>query len=330
MVAALLPWLNKRSTSKPSATTSVVQSSFRVLATNSIISMLLAIGAWASLRLFAWPLYVNGLFGLSIVILAAGFVTWNTLRVSPVIVDTIRRGRQTARLESLTHPLLLRLSQEAPGTFHHSLQVGALASHVADAIHADAQLARLGGYYHDVGKLPNPQNFIENQADQPNPLDRLSPRRAAQAIIAHVDDGLQLARAYRLPAAIIAFIPQHVGTTRVQYFLAQASASGKRYAAEDFQYPGPKPQTREAMIVMLADAIEAKIRLVHNPSRNVLAQLVEETIHEKRADHQFEFLQFTDRNYQALSQAFVAALEPMHHKRIAYPHRTPSQKENHR
>lgn len=247
-------------------------------------------------------------------------VSWLTIGINPVVRDVMATFRTLSRLESLSHPLLLRLSREAPGTFHHSLQVGALANHAARAVGADPLLARLGGYYHDIGKLEHPINFIENQQRQKNPLNTMSPQKAATTIIAHVSDGLKLADSYRLPAEVAAFIPQHVGTGFVRYFLETAKKQSKRMLNEEtFQYPGPKPQTPEAGIVMLADAIEAKARLLDSPTHQALAQLVESTIEEKQAEHQLDFTGFRHHDVERLTSAFVEALEPMHHQRIAYP-----------
>ena len=247
-------------------------------------------------------------------------ISWFTIGTTPVVRDVLSTFRAMTRLESLSHPLLLRLSREAPGTFHHSVQVGSLASNAAHAIGADPLLARLGGYYHDIGKLTNPLCFIENQQRCENPLDRLSPKKAAAIIIAHIDDGLKLAVEYQLPNEVIAFIPQHMGTGTVRYFHEKAKQAGKiNIAVHDYQYPGPKPLTREAGIVMIADAIEAKMRLLHRPTHRELAELVRATITEKQHDEQLDLAGFSGNDLRTLESSFTSSLETMHHQRIAYP-----------
>lgn len=253
------------------------------------------------------------------IVIALG-VGWITIGANPVLREVTATFRTMSRLESLSHPLLLRLSREAPGTFHHSLQVGALANQAARAVGADPLLARLGGYYHDIGKLEHPTNFIENQQRQENPLDTLTARKAALTIIAHVADGVKIADEYGLPAEVTAFIPEHVGTTYVRYFLEAARKTGKRNINDsDYQYPGPKPQSPEAAIVMLADSIEAKTRLLRAPSHQALVSLVTTTIAEKQSEDQLEFTGFRANDLERLTVAFVEALEPMHHQRIDYP-----------
>lgn len=261
-------------------------------------------------------LAVNALTSVGLAIAIA----WLTLGTSPMLKDILATFRTLSRLESLSHPLLLRLSREAPGTYHHSLQVGTLANHAAHAIGADALLARLGGYYHDVGKLTQPTYFIENQQGGENSLTIMSPRQAAKVIIAHIDDGLALAKEYKLPAELVAFIPQHTGTTTVRYFLEKAKQRGKRNWHEDqFRYPGPKPQTREAGIVMLADSIEAKARLLRDPDRPALERLVADTLADKTESGQLDLAGFVRGDFDKLRASFADTLATMMHQRIAYP-----------
>ena len=247
-------------------------------------------------------------------------ISWLTLGTTPVVREVIKTFRVMTRLESLSHPLLLRLSREAPGTFHHSLQVGALASSAAGTIGADPLLARLGGYYHDIGKLNHPLYFIENQQRRTNPLDELTPQKAAAAIISHIDDGLKLAVAYDLPDEVVAIIAQHTGTTTVRFFLEKAKREGKKNIDEhEFQYPGPKPLSKEAGIVMLADILEAKMRLLSHPTHRVLSEVVRETLNEKLADEQLDLAGFSENDLHILQNVFTDSLETINHQRIAYP-----------
>lgn len=257
-------------------------------------------------------------FGLSALVTSA-LVSWSFLGLSPILKDVLETYRTLSRLESLSHPLLVRLNTEAPGTYHHSLQVGSLANEAARAIGADQLLARLGGYYHDIGKLTDPRAFIENQQSD-NPLTRLSPTAAAERIIQHIDDGLAQARDARLPAALIAFIPQHTGTTIVRYFYELARQGRGRPPNEDrFRYPGPKPLSREAGIVMLADTIEAKARLLREPSVQTMSRLVDDALADKLRDGQLDLAGFQPTDLNTLRATFIQSLTTMLHHRIPYP-----------
>ncbi len=286
----------------------------------SAIVLALGSGALVVISIYQLPLAGQLLLETVVALLTGLMVSWVTVGTNPMIREILATFRLLTRLESLSHPLLLRLSHEAPGTYHHSLQVGTLANAAARSIGADPLLARLGGYYHDIGKLTKPEYFIENQPSSANPLDALTPRQAARAIIAHIDDGLALAAEHRLPPELVALIAQHTGTTTVRYFLEKARRPGKRNLNEDeFRYPGPKPQTREAGIVMLADAIEAKARLLPDTERKTLKRLVDETIAEKETEDQLELAGFLPGDLPRLREAFTEALATMLHQRIAYP-----------
>lgn len=287
-----------------------------------ISAIVLTLGSGAVLLASIYHLHLAGQLALeAIVALITGLiVSWVTVGTNPMIREILATFRLLTRLESLSHPLLLRLSHEAPGTYHHSLQVGTLANAAARSIGADPLLARLGGYYHDIGKLTKPEYFIENQPGRSNPLNDLTPRQAARVVIAHIDDGLALGTQHRLPGELLALIAQHTGTTTVRYFLEKARRAAKRNLNEDeFRYPGPKPQTREAGIVMLADAIEAKARLLPDTERRTLKRLVDETIGEKEAEDQLELAGFLAGDVASLRLAFTDALATMLHQRIAYP-----------
>ncbi|MDR5709581.1 MAG: HDIG domain-containing protein, partial [Armatimonadota bacterium] len=202
-------------------------------ALNGLLSGILAVGALP---------YLEELFGL----------------VTPI---------KLLELSDPSHPLLRRLQLEAPGTYHHTVLVANLAEAAAEAVGADALLVRVGTYYHDVGKLRRPAFFAENQLGRTNPHDRLSPSLSALAVAAHVRDGLELARQYRLPKPVMAFIQEHHGTSLIRYFYHRAVERGEGSVDEQtYRYEGPKPQSRETAIVMLADAVEAAIRTLPNPT----------------------------------------------------------------
>ena len=178
-------------------------------------------------------------------------------------VLNITTSLQLLELGRPTHPLLRELLLKAPGTYHHSLMVGNLTEQAAQAVGANALLARVGAYYHDIGKMLRPYFFAENQSDGVNPHDRLDPQTSAQIITSHVKDGLQLAKKYGLPQEIRDFIPQHHGTALSSYFYQEAleqAESSSATSEERFRYPGPKPRSREAAILMLADEVEAASR----------------------------------------------------------------------
>lgn len=227
---------------------------------------------------------------------------------------------QLLELANPTHPLLRRLMSEAPGTYHHSLIVGNLAERSAEVIGADSLLARVASYYHDIGKLRRPYFFIENQADGLNAHDSLEPSESARIIAAHVPDGVDLALRHGLPARIREMIPQHHGTRLVSFFYQQASQSGDLEARiQDFTYPGPKPQSKEAAIVMLSDGVEAATRASKDHSPEAIGALVEKIVMERLAEGQLEECDLTLRDLQRIKESFGTLLNSMYHPRIEYP-----------
>lgn len=223
-------------------------------------------------------------------------------------------------LSNPSHPLLRRLQLEAPGTYHHTLMVANLAEAAAEAVGADPLLARVGTYYHDVGKLRRPGFFVENQVGGQNPHDRMAPSLSALAVAAHVRDGLELARQYRLPKVVADFIPQHHGTSLMAYFYHRAVEQQQGPVdPEAFRYEGPKPQTREAAIVMLADGVEAAARSVQNPTPDRIRELVRRIVHERLEDGQLDECDLTFRDLERITQVFTRLLVSMFHPRLEYP-----------
>jgi putative nucleotidyltransferase with HDIG domain len=245
---------------------------------------------------------------------------------------------QLLELANPSQPLLRRLLVETPGTYHHSLMVGNLAERAAEAIGADPLVTRVAAYYHDVGKLANPLAFIENQAGGENVHDQLEPEVSAQVLKQHVADGIDAAYAAKLPKALIAYIPQHHGTAVMSYFYARArdraaepygglsTAEGERAAdAVDerrFRHAGPKPQTREAALIMLADSVEASVRSLASRDEPAIRAMVTRIIDERIADGQFDECDLTMRDLERIKNAFVEQLLGMYHTRIAYPQNT--------
>ncbi len=223
-------------------------------------------------------------------------------------------------LSNPSHPLLRRLQLEAPGTYHHTLMVANLAEAAAEAVGADPLLARVGTYYHDVGKLRRPGFFVENQVGGQNPHDRMAPTLSALAVAAHVRDGLELARQYKLPQVVADFIPQHHGTCLMAYFYHRAVEQQQGPVdPESFRYEGPKPRSREAAIVMLADGVEAAARSVQNPTPERIREVVRRIVHERLEDGQLDECDLTFRDLERISQVFTRLLVSMFHPRLEYP-----------
>lgn len=222
-------------------------------------------------------------------------------------------------LSSPGHPLLRRLQMEAPGTYHHSIMVANLAEAAAEAIGADSLLARVGTYYHDIGKIRRPVFFVENQIGVENPHEKMAPSLSALTVQAHVRDGLDYAREHGLPKAIADFIPQHHGTSLITYFYHQAAQRGDTADEEAFRYEGPRPQTRETAIVMLADAAEGATRAISHPTPDRIEQMVRRIIREKLEDGQLDECDLTFRDLDIIANTFVRLLASMFHPRIEYP-----------
>ena len=233
---------------------------------------------------------------------------------------------QLMELAQINQPLLRRLQDEAPGTFHHSIIVGNLAERAADAIDADPLLVRVGCYYHDIGKLLQPGFYVENQMGGENPHERLEPHVSAQIVLEHVRGGLELARKYRLPQGVAAFIPEHHGTGLVTYFYRKASQERSEVDATDFTYPGPKPQTRETALGMLADSVEAAVRSSPDHSPERIDALVDEVISERVAEGQMDDCDLTLRDLKTIAESFKATLRGVYHPRLEYPHPTEAEK----
>lgn len=217
------------------------------------------------------------------------------------------------------HPLLDLLREKAPGTYHHSFNVADLSEAAAEAIGADPLLAKVGGYYHDIGKLQRPEFFLENQRDGVNPHDTLAPSLSKTIITAHIRDGMELGRRYGLKEDVLRFIPQHHGTSVIRYFYVKALREGQSECSiGDFRYDADLPCTKETAIVMLADGVEASSRSVENGAR--LEALVDEAIREKIEDGQLGQAPLTLAELEGIKKAFVATLHAMKHGRpISFP-----------
>lgn len=239
---------------------------------------------------------------------------------------------QLMELTRPDNPLLQLILRESPGTYQHSLQVANLAEQAAEAIGADPLLTRVGALYHDVGKVLNPVYFIENQVQGfQNPHEALDPTSSAKIILQHVTDGLELGRRYRLPGQILNFIAEHHGSmmTRYQYINAVSEAGGdeNRVNPEEFRYPGPRPQSAETAVIMLADGTEARVRAERPKNAEELRALVKSTIENRIAMGQLDDTELTMHDIQLIQESFVSTLQGVYHPRVKYPQlesKTPS------
>ncbi len=224
-------------------------------------------------------------------------------------------------LSDLSRPLLKRMAFEAPGTWAHSLAMANLCESACNAIGANGLLARVGCYYHDIGKLGNPPYFIENQSPGNNPHDALLPEESARIIRDHVAYGLALAREAGLPPVVRAFIPEHHGTTEINYFLhrARRQAAGAEIDVGKFRYPGPRPRSVETAVAMLADSTEAIIRVLDEPTPAQVREAIEHLIQEKLQSRQLEEAPITLRDLDRITDEFCRTLAGMYHNRVAYP-----------
>jgi len=252
--------------------------------------------------------------------IAASLTMGGLFLVGPVF--DIPTSTRLIELSRPDNPLLSRLLREAPATYHHSLMVANLAEQAAERIGADALLTRVGAYYHDVGKLARPYFFAENQIEGVNPHDRLDPRTSAEVIISHVKDGLEMARRYRLPSRVRAFIPEHHGTNWVSYLYdkaVQLAGDATLVDEQDFRHMGPQPRSKETALVMLADGCEAAVRAMRPTSAEEVAEIVKRVVNARVADGQLSQCDMTLRDLELAQAVFVSALKGIFHPRIQYP-----------
>ena len=261
----------------------------------------------------AWMAFAAGIGGVTSGVIAAGaFVTVGVL-------FGVTTRVQLMELSQLNAPLLRRLQDEAPGTFHHSIIVGNLAERAADLVGADPLLTRVGCYYHDIGKVLQPGMYIENQLGGETPHEEMSPTESATIIRQHVTGGVELARRERLPARVQAFIPEHHGTRLVAYFYRKAAEHDPGIDPALFTYEGPRPQSKETAIVMLADSTEAMVRSSADRTAERIDQLVEEVIAERMQEGQLDDSDLTLRDLRTIAESFKATMRAVYHPRVQYP-----------
>ncbi|MBU3176732.1 HDIG domain-containing protein [Clostridium estertheticum] len=234
------------------------------------------------------------------------------------IVTTVK----LLELSNPNHPLLKRLLLEAPGSYHHSVLVANLSEVAAEVVGANPVLARACAYYHDIGKIKRPYFFKENQLGNDNPHDKITPNLSTLIIISHVKDGLELAKEYKLPKVIQDVIVQHHGTTLVKYFyvtMKNSSENPDEIKEEDFRYNGPNPESKEAAIIMLADAVEAAVRSIPNSTKGKIEEMVNNLIKARLNDGQLDNCDLTLKDLEKIRKSFLKVLSGIYHERIEYP-----------
>jgi len=259
------------------------------------------------------PLFINGLASFILVMFTSKIFEW---------LFGVLTNFSLLEMADTNHPLLKRMAIEAPGTYHHSLIVSNLAEAAADSIGANALLVRVGAYYHDIGKMEKPEYFTENQLAGGNKHDNLEPTMSRLVILNHVKEGMELAKKHKLNPLIIDFIPQHHGTALIHYFYQKALEEGmdnQDIAEENFRYPGPKPQSRETAVVMLADSVEGASRALDEPNPSKIDELVRKVINNKFIDEQLDECHLTLKEIEKISQTFTRILSAMYHSRVKYP-----------
>ncbi|MEA4902535.1 MAG: HDIG domain-containing protein [Desulfitobacterium sp.] len=251
--------------------------------------------------------------GLSSSVLTVGTLHW--FEAAFHITSAIR----LLELSNPNRPLLKRLLVEAPGTYHHSVLVGNLAEAAAEEVEADAVLVRVGAMYHDIGKLKRPYFFIENQFAQDNPHDKIAPTLSALIITSHIKDGLEMAKEEKLPQAIQDIIAQHHGDSIVSFFYHKAVEDNPETPEETFHYEGPRPQTKETALVMLADSVEAAVRSMKQATPGRIEGLVRKIIKDKLNNDQLNQSDLTFRDLDKIADAFLRVLTGIFHSRVEYP-----------
>ena len=257
------------------------------------------------------------------------FVTYMMLGVFERLFD-ITTDVTLLELSDLNHPLLKDLSVKAPGTFHHSIIVGNLSESAAITIGANSLLARVGSYYHDIGKMEKPEYFVENQKDKNNKHEGLAPNMSAIILSSHVKNGLEMAEKFKLPKLIRDFIPEHHGKNLMSYFYNKAKEDGetKDLNESDYRYPGPSPKSKETAIVMLADTVEAATRTLSNPSAGRLRKQVEELVEQRFLEGELDDSDLTMRDLKGIIDGFMSVLLGIFHQRIEYPKAEENKKSN--
>lgn len=295
--------------------TSIMKASVGVILSNIVfISFYLLMTqssyTWKELIFYGVAAVVSGILSSSM-----------TIGLLPFFESTfgILSDMKLIELSSPNHPLLKKILIEAPGTYHHSVMVANLADTACESIGANGLLARVGAYYHDIGKTVRPAYFIENQHGEKNPHDTLPPERSRDIIIAHAEDGAKLLEKHKMPPEIIDIARQHHGTSLLKFFLFKAKEEGKEVEEAAYRYAGPKPQTKEIAIISIADSVEAAVRSMKDPTTEKISQLVQAIVSDKLQDGQFDDCDLSMKELKVIQQTMCETLNGIFHSRIEYP-----------
>jgi putative nucleotidyltransferase with HDIG domain len=282
-----------------------------IIANSALLTMFYLIGIYSSFQLKYNLFYgvLNGIF--SVIIL---------LVLMPLFEKIFSRTTNIKLIElsDFNNPLLKCLMLEAPGTYHHSIMTADIAEQAANAVGENSLLARVGSYYHDIGKLKNPMYFIENQTSGYNPHDNLNPEMSRLILISHVKEGVVLAKKHNVDNEIINIIKQHHGTTVMHAFYHRALESGLHMDMEHFRYPGPKPSTKIGAVIMLADSCEAACRSIEEPTTARIKDMVEKIINNKFIDGQFSVCPITLKDLELMRDSIISTITGIYHARIEY------------
>jgi putative nucleotidyltransferase with HDIG domain len=290
-----------------------------------VVAFLLVIGLGLIDNQPLWPNLLVAAAWSGLWALSAGFLMTGLLPFIEHLFGVLT-DLSLLELGDVAHPLLQELVRRAPSTYNHSVTVGSIAEAAADSIQARGLLCRVGAYFHDIGKMLKPRYFVENQGEETSQHEGLVPAMSTLVIIAHIKDGSDLARQHHLPQPIIDMIEQHHGTTLVEYFYNRAAAEQKQSDPEGgdvdqstYQYPGPKPQTKEAAVLMLADGVESASRTLVDPTPKRIESLVRQVAERRLHGGQFDESGLTLRELRTIERAMVKSLISIYHGRIKYP-----------
>ena len=253
--------------------------------------------------------------------LISGILTLGLLPFFESIFDVVTNIK-LLELSNPNQPLMKKLLMEAPGTYHHSVMVANLAESATEAIGGNPVIARVGAYYHDIGKIKRPYFFGENQMGKENPHDRITPNLSTMIILSHVKDGIEMAKEYKIPKILQDMIVQHHGTTLVKYFyykMKNSAEDTEEIKEEDFRYPGPIPDTKEAGVLMLADGVEASVRSITEPTKEKIEEMVNSIINDKLNSNQLINCDLTLKDIDIIKKCFLKSLDGIYHQRIEYP-----------
>jgi len=253
-------------------------------------------------------------------LVTAFLITWGFSIFTRTFSDTMMTIGRLLGIESLSNPLLLRMSEEASGTYHHSLNVSAIAGKATAAIGGNALLVRTAAYYHDLGKLSNPKVFIENQSEEeiPGDINEMSIKKMAEDIISHVGSGVKIAKDNDLPDEVVDLISEHHGTMRVTYFYEMAKLNKLKVKKTDFRYKGPKPQSKESIVLMLADCVEAAARAEDRLTKETVREIVNNTVNERINEKQILPSIMNESELKKVKLSLINSLISIYHRRINY------------